>query len=580
MSADETRIDALAGSLSDDRPVDWKAESDAAVGEAGADVRALRDIAAIADFNRRLQREPDIEPSAATSAVRDAQQWGHLLLLEPLGAGRHGEVWRCWDLRLHREVALKWLRASGSEIGAQDGSALTDEARALARVSAPGVVCVYGIDEHDGRLGMWMELLRGETLAESIARRGRLPAAEVAAIGRSLARALEVVHAAGLVHRDIKPANVMLESSGRVVLTDFGLGTRRGFPEAPLARLSGTPLFMSPERLAGGSSTPSSDLYALGATLWCALAGQPPFEASTLDALREEATRGPARSLATECPGAPPFLVRAIERAMSPAPAHRFATAAEMSHALDHAEAGGRAPARSRALAIAAAIAIAVIAAVWMFSSLRSREAAVAARVRPDAAGAAPATYDVDASLVRRTGGRYEHLSDGDRVSPGDRLSLEFRASRRTWVYVLNEDERGQSFLLFPARALERTNPLSADSTNILPGPVDGRENGWIVTSRGGREHFLVVASPEPVAALEAELGRVPDAEPGRRVRDDPAPASSPDPLRGVGGIAPLGADPGPRRAGTLERFARLAGRETGVRGTWVREVTLVNPTR
>jgi Protein kinase domain/Domain of unknown function (DUF4384) len=580
MSGEETRLDALARSLSDDRPVDWKAESDAADGEEGEEVRALRDLATIADFNRRLQREPNLDPSAASSAVRNAQQWGHLLLLEPLGAGRHGEVWRCWDLRLHREVALKWLRASAGEAGVPDGSALTEEARALARVSDPGVVCVYGIDEHDGRLGMWMELLRGETLAESIARRGRLAPAEVAAMGRSMARALDAVHAAGLVHRDIKPANVMLESSGRVVLTDFGLGTRRGFPEAPLARLSGTPLFMSPERLAGGSSTPSSDLYALGATLWCALAGQPPFEASSLDALRDEASRGPSRALATECPGAPQFLVRAIERAMSPAPAQRFATAAEMSQALDRAESGARAPARSRTLAIAAAVAVAIIAAVWMVASLRSREAAVVARLPAAAGSATPATYDVDASLVRRTGGRFEHLSDGDRVSPGDRLSLEFRASRRTWVYVLNEDERGQSFLLFPARALERTNPLSADSTTMLPGPVDGRENGWIVTSRGGREHFLVVASPEPVAALEAELGRIPDAEPGRHVRDEPAPATSPDPMRGVGGIAPLGADPGPRRAGTLERFARLAGRETGVSGTWVREVTLLNPPR
>src|SRR5207253_2864900 len=101
--------------------------------------------------------------------------------------------------------------------GGDDQRALTEEARALARVRDPGVVVVYGIDQHDDRLGMWMELLRGETLADAIARRGRLPAAEVAAMGRDLARALDAVHAAGLVHRDIKPANVMLESDGRAV---------------------------------------------------------------------------------------------------------------------------------------------------------------------------------------------------------------------------------------------------------------------------------------------------------------------------------------------------------------------------
>src|SRR5204863_16990 len=80
-------------------------------------------------------------------------------------------------------------------------------------------------------------------------------------------------------------------------------------------------------------------------------------------------------------------------------------------------------------------------------------------------------------------------------------------------------------FLLFPAPALDRRNPLSPDSLTFLPGPIGGRENGWIVTSRGGREHFLVVASPEPVAALEQELVRVPRADPGRALRGEPGPA-------------------------------------------------------
>ena len=583
MSGDDSRLDALAGSVSDDRPVDWNAESEVADGADGAEVRALRELAAIADFNRRLQREsssPGDGPPSTVPGQPAPERWGHLLLLESLGAGRHGEVWRCWDQRLHREVALKWLRPAAGEGGGPDERALTDEARALARVHAPGVVAVYGIDQHDGRLGMWMELLRGESLADSIARRGRLPAAEVAVIGRDLARALEAVHAAGLVHRDVKPANVMLESSGRIVLTDFGLGVRRAFPESPLARLSGTPLFMSPERLAGGSSTPASDLYALGATLWCGLAGRPPFDAPTLEALRSEAARGPSRSIAAECPSAPRALTTAIDRALSPDPAKRFASAAEMSRTLAEAADPRRSPALSRPRSFAIAVGLAA-AAVLIIMGVRSRRPPVTARVQPPAAATAlPATYDVDASLVRRTAGRYERLADGDRVAPGDRLSLEFRATRRAWVYVLNEDEKGESFLLFPAPALDRTNPLAADSTTILPGPVAGRENGWIVTSRGGREHFLVVASPEPVAALEAELARVPRAERGRPVRDEPVRAPALDQLRGVGGMAPLSAEPQPKRAGTIERFEHLAGRETGVRGTWVREVTLENPLR
>jgi hypothetical protein len=190
------------------------------------------------------------------------------------------------------------------------------------------------------------------------------------------------------------------------------------------------------------------------------------------------------------------------------------------------------------------------------------------------------AGFNVEAALVSRSGGAYRRLAAGDRVSPGDWLSLEFRASKPMWVYVLNEDERGETFLLFPQPLFDLANPINSDSTMVLPGPVGGQENAWRVTSRGGREHFLVVASPEPVPDIEAELQRLPDVKPGRPIQYAAIPPATVERLRGVGGVAALPEEAAPRRAGAFERFQALAGRETVTQGVWVRKITLENPLR
>jgi predicted ATPase len=345
------RLDELAGSVADGVVVDWElADSQARTEAEQRGTTALRDVSRMFEFNRRLQRAstagitgPGIPPPTRDpppAAVTDeAARFGDLLLLEPLGKGASGEVWRAWDLRLRREVALKFLQPRWGSVGqageaAETGaeSPLLSEARALARLRHPSVVAVYGIAEHAGRVGMWMELLRGETLADAIERTGPLRQAEVVRIGSALALALDAVHQAGLVHRDVKPANVFLEP-GRAVLTDFGLGRPREI-EGERERISGTPLFMAPELLAGEPASPRSDIYALGVTLRWALTGRPPFRASTMEELKSEAARGPATTLQSERPQISSALVAAIERAMAPAPEHRFATAAELEQAL------------------------------------------------------------------------------------------------------------------------------------------------------------------------------------------------------------------------------------------------------
>lgn len=367
MSADDP-LDDLASSVSDGAPVDWDAaRTDALSPGAAGSLRALRDLSRIAEFNRALQRgDPDQDAAAEdgtgverTGGGEEPGRWGHFTLLEPIGAGAAGEVWRAWDASLHREVAVKFLQdrstaAGGIPAGAVPlPSLLLSEARALARVRHPSVVAVYGIAELDGRAGMWMELLRGRTLGSEIERNGALTPAEVARVGAQLCAALEALDQAGLVHRDIKPANIVLEADGRVVLTDFGLGWRRRLIAADEPRRgSGTPLFMAPDLLDGGPPTPRSDLYALGVTLRWALTGHPPFRARTMEELKQEALRGPERPLAGERPEAPAGLIAAIERAMSAARDTIPFTAAAMRSLLqpivDEASGVERRGARSR----------------------------------------------------------------------------------------------------------------------------------------------------------------------------------------------------------------------------------------
>ncbi|MFD3697987.1 serine/threonine-protein kinase [Streptomyces sp. NPDC058646] len=209
---------------------------------------------------------------------------GRYRLAELLGQGGMGTVWRAHDEQLDRQVALKELRfphdldASGREawIGRLDR-----EARAAARLKHPGVITVHDrIAGDDGRPWIVMELVRGCSLDDLIKEDGPLPPARVARIGRQVLDALRAVHATGVTHRDIKPANVLLEGD-RVVLTDFGIAAVEDEPGLTRpGALMGTPDYMSPEQVRGLPATAESDLWSLGATLFTAVEGHPPFSGS------------------------------------------------------------------------------------------------------------------------------------------------------------------------------------------------------------------------------------------------------------------------------------------------------------
>ena len=207
---------------------------------------------------------------------------GRYELLDPVGHGAMGTVWRARDMRLDREVAVKEVRVPGP-MTYQDRNVLRErslrEARVAARLTHPGVVTVHDVIEAEGTPWIIMELVPSRSLAQVLAEDGPLPPARAAMMGMTLLEALGSAHAAGVVHRDVKPGNILVTHDGRAVLTDFGIATLHGDPGLTQAGMvMGTPGFCAPERIRGEPASPASDLWSLGATLYATVEGRGPFE--------------------------------------------------------------------------------------------------------------------------------------------------------------------------------------------------------------------------------------------------------------------------------------------------------------
>jgi serine/threonine-protein kinase len=249
-------------------------------------------------------------------------------LVRMIGSGGMGTVWEAEDETLGRPVAVKVLSESLAA-GERAVRRFEREAQAAARLSGPYIAAVYDFGRSEGRPYIVMELVRGETLEDRLAREGPLPPREASRIATQVAEALEEAHRAGIVHRDVKPGNVMLTPVGDVKVMDFGIAAAAWAERVTTSGLVlGTPSYLAPEQAKSEKTTPASDVYALGAMLYEMVAGRPPFIAESPVALALAHIREDPRSLDQVADGVPASLASASMAALAKDPAERPPSAA------------------------------------------------------------------------------------------------------------------------------------------------------------------------------------------------------------------------------------------------------------
>jgi serine/threonine protein kinase len=347
------RLKELARSISDGDSIDWETwEREPGDIQEEALVRSLHRIAGIADACRSLRSGDD------GNRVGSAARWG-------LGSGMVGRgLERVF--RRSASAGCSWLlrRASGTPVASSE---------AISTVKHPNVATIYGADERDGSVGIWMEFLEGPTVESKLRERGPFTATETVRIGADVCRALAAVHSVNVLHRDVKAENIILQGGTRAVLTDFGVGVEFTEPAGGKSHdVCGTPLYLAPEVLRGSPQTVASDIYSGGVLLYHLVTGDFHVVARDAEELAEAHREGSLRLLKDASPGLPEAFVRVVDRALAPTPGERFDTAGEMADALDalvrKLEPRRRKP-RARELVLGASLVVATLAALNHFFS-------------------------------------------------------------------------------------------------------------------------------------------------------------------------------------------------------------------
>jgi hypothetical protein len=403
-----------------------------------------------------------------------------------------------------------------------------------------------------------MELVDGATLEEVIQSEGVRSADEAATIGLSISSALAAVHQQGLIHRDVKTSNVKRDRHGRIVLLDFSLTSDCDSEASRDA--AGMPAYMAPETLAGGRPSAASDIYALGAVLYRLVSRHMPLETTDCSELLAHHRSGMAVPLRDRRPDLPTNFVALIDRALDPLPENRFQSAGEFENALRGQRGttsrvdsprpmSGRKP--------------------WLIPAVAAGVAAVAAALIIPALE----PFEVEAALFRVSEDGDERLRPGSAIEPGNQLFLEIEGSKEMYVYVVAEDEVGEAFLLFPLPAYDTQNPLRGGSRQCLPGPLAGEDVFWDVTSAGGQETILVVASETPQDDLERVVSQFPPAgSQSAAAIHEPGLVGT---LRGIGGLSTRAQPERTTGAPQLPQLLVTASEKSGV---WMWEMLLTNP--
>jgi serine/threonine-protein kinase len=262
--------------------------------------------------------------------------YGRYQILEELGRGTSGVVYKARDPKLDRLVALKILRpelVSLEESGVSLKQRFHQEAVAAGRLTHSAIVAVHDVGEADGRPFMVMEYIEGGTLADLLIGGRPLPLADAVRIVVQVCAALDYAHRHGIVHRDIKPRNILV-GDGVTKVTDFGTARILGASHTQTGTMLGTPAYMSPEMVRGQATDPRSDLFSVGVVLYEALTGVNPFNAADLAAVLYRIVNTDVPSLRHHNPGLPPGLDRVLRRVLAKEPEARYATATDLADAL------------------------------------------------------------------------------------------------------------------------------------------------------------------------------------------------------------------------------------------------------
>ena len=286
--------------------------------------------------------------AASKSATKVPRELGGFELIEKIGQGGMGSVFKARQKELNRTVALKVLSprlARNNEFVQQ----FLREARSAGRLSHPNIVAAIDVGESQGFYYFAMEFVDGETVAKLLARGGPLPEERALRIAADVARALDHAYQKGLIHRDIKPDNIMFTSDGRVRVTDFGLAKAigKGTPEdTDDERFMGTPAYVAPEQIRSEPDIDCrADIFSLGVTLFQMLTGELPFRGANPMAVAAAVVSEPLPPLRRLQPDLSPATVRVVEKMTAKDPAQRYATPGDVAQALEAAATAPRGPA-------------------------------------------------------------------------------------------------------------------------------------------------------------------------------------------------------------------------------------------
>jgi TonB family protein len=262
----------------------------------------------------------------------DPMRVGRYHVVEEIGDGAMGRVWRGWDPDIGRAVAIKTVKAEYLTRDTREEylHRFRREARAAGSLGHPNIVRIFDVGDDY----FVMELVEGVTLADLLKHRGALGVEESLALLRPVADAVDEAHRAGIIHRDIKPANIMVQPDGRPKLMDFGVARLEGSANTADGQFFGSPSYMAPEQIAGGAPGPRADLFSLAVVAYEMLTGQRPFQGESITAIMYRVVNDAAPAPGTRVPTLPPQFDEVFRVALAKDPDNRFPTAAAFVAAL------------------------------------------------------------------------------------------------------------------------------------------------------------------------------------------------------------------------------------------------------